>query len=93
MNAFKNKKCQPDNDAQDQISDLVIVNRWCDSIGIHPITVWRWRKAGYLETININGHVYISKSQIADFEKRARAGEFSKKHATYSKKHATKTTT
>lgn len=94
MNHYKNKKCQTDTVDAAGPSNIVIVNRWADSIGVEPITIWRWRKLGWIETVNINGHVYVSRSQIAEFEKRAKAGEFCKKHiAPGNLRNKTKTTT
>lgn len=59
---------------------LVTLNSWLTSLGVQPITAYRWRRKGWLSTINICGRVYISRDTIADFERRAAAGEFAQKH-------------
>jgi hypothetical protein len=46
------------------------------------ITAWRWRKKGWLETVNIAGRQYVTAEGIAKFKRRAEAGEFSQKHKT-----------
>ena len=59
---------------------LVALNSWLTSLGVQPITAWRWRRKGWLPTVNISGRVYVSRETIADFERRAEAGEFAQKH-------------
>jgi len=54
-------------------------------MGKKPITGWRWRKNGWLTTINIAGRQYITAEAIAEFKRRAVAGEFTKEHAVPSK--------
>jgi hypothetical protein len=68
----------------DQIptSSLVSFERWLEEIGKTPATGWRWRKRGWIKTVNIAGRLYISREEIAEFERRASAGEFSKIHET-----------
>ena len=41
-------------------------------------TLWRWRKAGMLNTINVYGRQYILRSEIARFNERAVTGEFAR---------------
>jgi hypothetical protein len=63
-------------------SDLVAYDRWLAELPISPATGWRWRKRGWIPTINIAGRVYVSRSAIAQFERRAAAGEFAREHIT-----------
>ena len=63
-------------------SNLVALDRWRQELGKTSATIWRWRKKGWLEVINIAGRVYISRQAIAEFERRAAAGEFAKEHIT-----------
>jgi hypothetical protein len=49
------------------------------SLGKTTSTLWRWRKNGWLRTVNICGKIYISDAALAEFTRRAEAGEFSKK--------------
>lgn len=59
---------------------VVALNTWAQRIGVQPITTWRWRRNGWLKTINIAGRVYVSEDALAEFTRRAEAGEFAKKH-------------
>jgi hypothetical protein len=55
------------------------LSRFAEEIGRIPATIWRWRKEGWLRTVNIAGKVYVASDDEADFCRRAQAGEFSKK--------------
>lgn len=67
--------------AATQISGgLRALNAWCEQIGVNQITAWRWRKKGWLTTINIAGRQYVSDEAIAEFHRRAAAGEFAAEH-------------
>jgi hypothetical protein len=59
---------------------LVPLNRWLAETGRSTITGWRWRKKGWLKTINICGRVYLTADAIAEFTARAEAGEFASEH-------------
>jgi hypothetical protein len=72
----------PENESILSPTDLLAYDAWLESIPISPATGWRWRKRGLIETINIYGRVYVSRSAIAEFERRAAAGEFSRAHVT-----------
>ena len=63
-------------------TDLVSYDSWLASVPISPATGWRWRKRGLIDTINICGRLYLSRKAIAEFERRAAAGEFAKEHVT-----------
>ena len=55
----------------------IAVRRWIREIGISASTFWRWRQRGWIcEPINIGGRLYLTLEQIAEFERRAEAGEF-----------------
>lgn len=49
--------------------------------GLSPATCWRYRKRGWLQTVTIAGRHYITREAIADFNRRAAAGEFAGKVA------------
>lgn len=53
---------------------------WCDDVGTTAMTAWRWRKAGWLKTVNIAGRVYVTSEAAAEFKQRAESGEFAKEH-------------
>jgi len=63
-------------------SNLFALDCWREQIGLTPATVWRWRKRGWIEVINIAGRLYISREAIARFEEAAANGEFSQVHKT-----------
>jgi|GEM_PF-1263098 len=63
-------------------SNLVAINAWLASLGVQPVTAWRWRRKGWIATVNVAGRVYVSRDAIAEFERRAAAGEFAKAHPT-----------
>ena len=49
-----------------------------EEIEAGPPTVWRYRKKGILNTVNIYGRQYILRSEIARFNARAASGEFAR---------------
>jgi len=44
--------------------------------GLSPTTCWRYRWQGWLKTITIAGRHYVTREAIAEFNRRATAGEF-----------------
>ena len=56
----------------------VTLTKWCRDVGVHPVTVWKWRKRGWLDTINICGKQYVTAEAADRFTRRAASGEFSK---------------
>lgn len=60
-------------------SGFIALTRWCESAGLSPITAWRFRKRGWLKTINIAGRLYLTDEASQEFSARAQAGEFSRK--------------
>jgi len=59
---------------------IVSLNKFCQEAGITPVTAWRWRKAGWLSTVNIAGRPYLTGEAVAEFLRRVEAGEFAKEH-------------
>jgi hypothetical protein len=57
---------------------LMALDKFIEQTGLSPVTIWRFRKKKFLETVNICGRHYILRSEIARFNSRALAGEFSK---------------
>jgi len=49
---------------------------FCRSVGFSDFTGWRFRRRGWLRTINIAGKQYITSEAIEEFKRRAAAGEF-----------------
>ena len=59
---------------------VISLSKWLTQIGVTPCTAWRWRKKGWLKTINIAGRQYVTQDAIDEFKRRAAAGEFSQIH-------------
>jgi hypothetical protein len=55
---------------------------WLASIPASSTTGWRWRREGRVRTVNIAGRQYITAAEVANFIRRAEAGEFSQEHVT-----------
>lgn len=53
-------------------------SKWLQDVGIDPVTGWRWRQRGWIYPVNIAGRLYVSAESVAQFERRAEAGEFAK---------------
>jgi hypothetical protein len=68
------------------ISNLFAFDRWLKDIDKTAATGWRWRKLGWIKTVNICGRIYVDRREIARFEEAAAAGEFSKIHKTPKRK-------
>jgi predicted site-specific integrase-resolvase len=62
------------------------LHKFCEQAGISDVTAWRWRKSGWLTTVNIAGRPYLTDKAIADFLWRAEVGEFAKEHKTPSRR-------
>jgi hypothetical protein len=58
---------------------LVPFNSFLKQNGRSSSSGYRWRKNGWIKTINISGHLYVSQDEIDRFQKRAAAGEFAKR--------------
>jgi hypothetical protein len=69
-------------------SNLVAFDRWLKDIDKTAATGWRWRKRGWINTVNICGRLYVDRREIARFEEAAAAGKFAKVHPTPSRKEA-----
>jgi predicted site-specific integrase-resolvase len=59
---------------------VISLNRWLEQVGVTPITAWRWRRKGWLKTVNIAGRQYLTQEAIDEFHRRAVAGEFAQVH-------------
>ena len=47
-------------------------------VGKTHCTLWRWRKLGWLEVVNIAGKLYVTDEAVARFKTRAAGGEFAR---------------
>ncbi len=67
-----------ENDSSPRSCSLIPFGKFLEDVGKSSVTGWRWRKAGFIATVNVAGKVYISEEEIRRFEARAIAGEFSR---------------
>jgi hypothetical protein len=75
------RNCSKQNPAQAEDSrrgGLVPLSRWAKEIGRSTPTIWRWRKLGWIKTVNICSKLYVAAEEIQRFEARAAAGEFAR---------------
>lgn len=68
---------------------VISLNKWLVEVGVRPITAWRWRKRGWLKTVNIAGRQYLTQEAIDEFHCRAVAGEFAQEHKVPARKEVT----
>ena len=61
-------------------SPMISLHKFTEGIGVSHVTTWRWRKNGWLKTINIAGRPYLTGGALKDFLARAAAGDFAKAH-------------
>ena len=59
---------------------VVSLSRWLEQVGVTACTAWRWRKKGWLKTVNICGRQYVTQDAVEDFTARAKRGEFAQEH-------------
>ena len=70
-----------ENTTAEHVSNLVPWDDWLKAIGLDRSTGHRYRKAGIIRAENVFGRLYLTREEIARFEARVRAGEFSRKIA------------
>ena len=61
---------------------VVALGKFAEDAGVSSVTCWRWRRLGWIKTLNIAGRQYISAEEIDRFKARAANGEFSREHRT-----------
>jgi hypothetical protein len=59
----------------------IALDKFVEQSGLSAVTVWRYRRVGWLKTLNICGRHYLTRAEIARFNARAAAGEFAKEPA------------
>lgn len=55
---------------------ILALKKFGREAGLSSVTLWRWRKAGWINTVNIAGRPYLTADGLAEFNRRAGAGEF-----------------
>ena len=63
-------------------SSLVSYDNWLADLGKTRVTGYRLRKAGLVKIVNIFGRLYVTREEVAAFERRAMSGEFSRENKT-----------
>jgi hypothetical protein len=56
--------------------------------GISDVTLWRWDRRGWIKTANICGKKYVDLQSLAEFDRRAAAGDFARPPAGAAKRAA-----
>jgi len=59
----------------------IALDKFIEQSGLSAVTVWRYRRSGWLNTLNICGRHYVTRAEIARFNARAASGEFAKRPA------------
>ena len=59
---------------------IISLAQWLQQVGVTACTAWRWRKKGWLKTVNIAGRQYLTQEAIDEFRQRAAAGDFAQVH-------------
>jgi hypothetical protein len=58
----------------------IALSRWMEQVGVTTTTTWRWRRKGWLKTINICGRQYVTPAAMREFLERAERGDFAQVH-------------
>src|SRR5438128_1019089 len=61
------------------MSNLVPFDGWLKALSLDRSTGYRYRQRGILKVVNVFGRLYITRDEVARFEKRAISGEFAQK--------------
>lgn len=60
--------------AKHELSNLVSLDRYLESLGRSRTTFWRWQKKGLIQAVNVSGRNYVTREEIRRFEQAAVAG-------------------
>lgn len=60
----------PDNEPPISLSKFI------EMTGLSEATIWRFRKRGFLKTYGIANRQYLTRGDIAEFNRRLKSGEF-----------------
>lgn len=58
--------------------NVISLDAYRKILGRSKVTVWRYRRNGWLKTVNFLGKLYVTREAIADFEAKITSGEFAK---------------
>jgi len=54
----------------------IALDRFCEIVGISPVTAWRFQRRGWLRTFLISNRRYVLAADIHEFNRRIASGEF-----------------
>jgi hypothetical protein len=79
-NDEKNSSCSPRAALPAAIDSepTIALDKFLEESGISATTLWRYRRAGWVSTLNICGRHYLTRAEIMRFNRRAASGEFAK---------------
>jgi hypothetical protein len=60
--------------AKHDLSNLVALDRYLESLGRSRTTFWRWQKKGLIQAVNVSGRNYVTRDEIRRFEQAAASG-------------------
>jgi hypothetical protein len=66
------------NGIKDGATGLIAQSKFCSDAGIDPVTAWRYVQRGWLRPVKLANRVFFRASDLAEFERRAVAGEFAR---------------
>jgi hypothetical protein len=59
----------------------VALDKFLEASGLSAVTLWRFRRAGFIKPLNICGRLYFTRAEINRFNTRAASGEFARQLA------------
>ncbi len=73
-NGLHENAAPPTAVAKQELSNLVSLDRYLESLGRSRTTFWRWQKKGLIQAVNVSGRNYVTRDEIRRFEQAAVAG-------------------
>lgn len=73
-NGLHENAAPPTAVAKQELSSLVSLDRYLESLGRSRTTFWRWQKRGLIQAVNVFGRKYVTRDEIRRFEQAAVSG-------------------
>lgn len=73
---------------QKNTSSLRSFDDWLKSLDKTRTTGFRWRQRGLIAVVNIFGRLYVTSEAIAEFEEKAKRGDFAREVKTPARREA-----
>lgn len=64
--------------APEAVAGITSASVYRRQLGVSKTTLWRYRRNGWLKTINVLGKLYITRESIAEFEAMMCSGQLAK---------------